>query len=153
MGRKSGSDPDKTANTYLALSVSALFGQVPPKPNQKHHLDLIGLLIDGFGSGFLKSGSGSAKKPGSIQIRIRNTAFGRLRLKLLKSSDFLLKKVLSLALKALFKDFVETESMQQIRETYLCKIRELYYYFTAILFSSAIRNRPISTRINVSIQT
>ena len=48
---------------------TVLFGQVTPKPNQKHHLDPIGLLMDGSGSGFLKSGSGSAKKPGSIRIR------------------------------------------------------------------------------------
>ena len=51
--------------------ITVLFGQVTPKPNQKHHLDPIGLLMDGSGSGFLKSRSGSAKKPGSI--RIRNT--------------------------------------------------------------------------------
>ena len=35
---------------------TGLFGQVPPKSNQKHNLDLIDLLIDG---------SGSAKEPGS----------------------------------------------------------------------------------------
>ena len=64
-----GTDPDPP---------HCFFGQVPPKPNQKHHLDLNGLLMDGSGSRFLKSGSGflksgSAKKPGSI--RIRNTVF------------------------------------------------------------------------------
>ena len=48
-----------------------LFGQAPPKPYQNHHLDPISLLMDG--SGLLKPGSGSAKKPGSIRIRIRNT--------------------------------------------------------------------------------
>ena len=49
------------------------FGQVPPGPkptgNKKHHSDPISMLIDG--SGFLKSISGSVKKPGTI--RIRNT--------------------------------------------------------------------------------
>ena len=48
---------------------TVLFGQAPPKPYQNHHLDPISLLMDG--SGLLKPGSGSAKKPGSI--RIRNT--------------------------------------------------------------------------------
>ena len=52
---------------------TVLFGQAPPKPYQNHPLDTISLLIDGSGSGLLKSGSGSAKKPGSIRIRIRNT--------------------------------------------------------------------------------
>ena len=50
--------------SYLALSTVntqySPFWKVSPKPNQKHHLDLNGLLMDG--SGFLKSGSGSAKK-------------------------------------------------------------------------------------------
>ena len=45
----------KTVNTVL-------FGQAPPKPNQKHLLEPTSLLMDR---------SGSAKKPGSI--RIRNT--------------------------------------------------------------------------------
>ena len=52
-----------------------LFGQVRPKPNLKRHWDPISLLMDGSGSGFLKSGSWSwsrsAKKPWST--RIRNT--------------------------------------------------------------------------------
>ena len=63
---------DKILISYLALSTvsTVLFGQVTPKPNQKHHLDPIGLLMDGSGSGFLKSGSGTAKKP---DIWIRNT--------------------------------------------------------------------------------
>ena len=54
-------------NSYIIFITlnTVLFGLVPPKPNQKHHLDLGSLLMDG--SGFLKSGS--AKKPGSIQIR------------------------------------------------------------------------------------
>ena len=47
---------------------TVLFGQVPPKPSQNHHLNDISLLMDGSVSGFLKSGSGSAKKPGSIRI-------------------------------------------------------------------------------------
>ena len=51
-------------NRYKTVSTS--------RPNQKHHLDAIGLLMDGSGSGFLKSGFWSAKKPGSIRIRIRN---------------------------------------------------------------------------------
>ena len=62
---------------YFILSTlnTVLFGQAPPKPNPKHHLELIDLLMDG--SECLKSGSGSgwAKKPGSIRIQIRNTAF------------------------------------------------------------------------------
>ena len=53
---------------------TVLFVQVPPKTNQKHHLDPISLFMDGSGSRFLKSGSGSAIKPGSI--RIRNTGYG-----------------------------------------------------------------------------
>ena len=47
-----------------------LFYKVTLKPNQKHHLDPIGLLMNRSGSGFLKSWSGSAK---SGSIRIRNT--------------------------------------------------------------------------------
>ena len=49
---------------------TVLFYKVPLKPNQKHHLDPIGLLMNRSGSGFLKSWSGSAK---SGSIRIRNT--------------------------------------------------------------------------------
>ena len=82
IGRNSGSDleksgsgsmkkPPKTVSTsrqvlYFIFSTlhTVLFGQVTPKPNQKNSLD-------GSGYGFLKSGYGSAKKPGSI--RIRNT--------------------------------------------------------------------------------
>ena len=74
-------DPDHWKNSwncnYKYIFVYIIFGtlnivlfvQVTPKPNQKHHLDLIRLLMEG--SGFLKNGSVSAKKPGSI--RIRNT--------------------------------------------------------------------------------
>ena len=40
---------------------TVLFGKAPPKPYQNYHLDPISLLMDG---------SGSAKKPGSIRIRI-----------------------------------------------------------------------------------
>ena len=36
-----------------------LFGQVPPKPNQKHYLNPISLLMDRSRSGFLKLESGS----------------------------------------------------------------------------------------------
>ena len=59
------------------------------------HLDPISLLTDE--SGLFKSGSGSAKKPGSIQIRIRNTVFmagsgfsksNRLRAPILASTIF-----------------------------------------------------------------
>ena len=53
---------------------TVLFGQTPPKPYQNHHLDPISLLMDGSGSGLLKPGFRSAKKPGSIRIRIQNTA-------------------------------------------------------------------------------
>ena len=46
---------------------TVLFGQVPPKPNQKQNLDPISLSLDRSrsGSGFLKSRSESAKKPES----------------------------------------------------------------------------------------
>ena len=50
---------------------TVLFGQVPPKPYQNHHLDTKSLLMDG--SGLIKPGSGSANKPGAIRNRIRNT--------------------------------------------------------------------------------
>ena len=40
---------------------TVFFGHVAPKPIQKHHLDPISLLMDG--SGFLQSGSRSAKNP------------------------------------------------------------------------------------------
>ena len=46
----------KTVNTsslfYFIFSTlnTVFFGQVPPKPNQKHHLDPISLLMDGSGS-------------------------------------------------------------------------------------------------------
>ena len=62
-------------NYFLVSTLNTvLFGQVPPKPNQKHHLYHISLLTDRFGSTFLKSGSGLTKKPGSIMIRmIRNS--------------------------------------------------------------------------------
>ena len=46
-------------------------GKVSPKPYQNHHLNSISLLM--FGSGLLKPGPGSAKKPESIRIRTRNT--------------------------------------------------------------------------------
>ena len=63
--------------SYLALLTLFFFCQAPPKPYQNHHLDHISLLMDG--SGLLKPGSGLAKKPGSIRIRIwiwiRNTGF------------------------------------------------------------------------------
>ena len=42
---------------------TALFDQAPPTPYQNHHLDPVSLLMDG--SGLLKPGSVSAKKPGS----------------------------------------------------------------------------------------
>ena len=64
-------DPDPWKKLHKTVSTvqvdifstlnTVLFGQVTPKSNKKHHLDPIGLLMDG--SGFLKSGSGSAKKP------------------------------------------------------------------------------------------
>ena len=57
-----------------------------PKPNQKHHLDPIDLLMDNSGSGFLKSGSRLAKKPGPI--RIRNTGTNH-RLTDLKQNNLL----------------------------------------------------------------
>ena len=60
---------------FSILKVNTVFfGQVPPKPNQKHNLDPIGFLMDG---------TGSAKKPGSI--RIRNTDFGSVFISLLRS--------------------------------------------------------------------
>ena len=63
---------------YFMFSIlkvnTVFFGQVPPKPNQKHNLDPIGFLMDG---------TGSAKKPGSI--RIRNTDFGSVFISLLRS--------------------------------------------------------------------
>ena len=61
---------------YILSSIlnTVLIGQAPPKPYQTHHLDPISLLIDG--SGLLKPGSGSAKKPGSI--RIQNTVINVL---------------------------------------------------------------------------
>ena len=37
--------------SYLALSTLSSFFQVPPKPNQKHHLAPISLLKDESGSG------------------------------------------------------------------------------------------------------
>ena len=63
--------------SYLALLTLFFFCQAPPKPYQNHHLDHISLLMDG--SGLLKPGSGSAKKPGSVRIRIRNTTFKLMR--------------------------------------------------------------------------
>ena len=54
---------------------TVLFGQATSKPNQKQHLDHIGLLMDRSGSWCSEYGSGSGKKTGSIQIRIRNTAY------------------------------------------------------------------------------
>ena len=70
-GSAENPDPDpwkKRPKTVSTVQVdifstlnTVLFGQVTPKSNKKHHLDPIGLLMDG--SGFLKSGSGSAKKP------------------------------------------------------------------------------------------
>ena len=64
---------------YCTTLDTILLGQVPPKPLIKeNHLGPISLLKqnpDGSGSGFLKSGSGSAKKLRSIQIRIRITDF------------------------------------------------------------------------------
>ena len=41
---------EKICISYLAISTLSFF-QVPPKPNQKHHLDPISLLMDGSGSG------------------------------------------------------------------------------------------------------
>ena len=65
IGQKSGCDPGKSGFakkvqklqqhveqiciSYLALSTLSSFFQVPPKPNQKHHLDPISLLMDGSG--------------------------------------------------------------------------------------------------------
>ena len=69
--QKSGSGYMKKKNIFdfiFSTLNTVLFGQVPPKPNTKHHLDPTSLLIDG---------SGSAKKPGSIRIRIQNTVFKR----------------------------------------------------------------------------
>ena len=62
-------DPQHWLLAYFIFGTlnTVLFGQVPPKPSQNHHLNDISLLMDGSVSGFLKSGS--AKKPGSIQIR------------------------------------------------------------------------------------
>ena len=54
--------------SYLALLILSFLVRLL----QNHHLDPISLLIDR--SGHLKPGSGPAKKPGSIRIRIRNTA-------------------------------------------------------------------------------
>ena len=56
----------------LALSIPVLSFSVRFLQNQinEHHLDPISLLKQKLdGSGFLKSGSGSEKKPGSIWIR------------------------------------------------------------------------------------
>ena len=50
------------------------------------HLDPISLLTDE--SGLFKSGSGSAKKPGSIQIRIRNTGKHILTAQIFRKSNF-----------------------------------------------------------------
>ena len=55
--------------SYLALLTLSFMVRLL----QKHHLDPVSLFMDG--SGLLKPGSGSAKKPGSIRIRIRNTGF------------------------------------------------------------------------------
>ena len=57
---------------YISYLAHCPFGQAPPKPCQNYHLDPISLFMDG--SLLLKPGSGLAKKPGSIRIRIRNTA-------------------------------------------------------------------------------
>ena len=53
-------EPQLEENDYVIFSTlnTVLLGQVPPKPNQ---LDIISLLMDGSGSGFLKSGSGFLK--------------------------------------------------------------------------------------------
>ena len=66
----------KYKKNNLSLSTLSIFGQYPPKSNQrksfKTRLDCYNIKskkTNGAGSGFLKSGS--AKKPGSI--RIRNT--------------------------------------------------------------------------------
>ena len=65
--RKSGSrsmkkTPYKYNFFYFPHWVQTVFfGHVAPKPIQKHHLDPISLLMDG--SGFLQSGSRSAKNP------------------------------------------------------------------------------------------
>ena len=94
IGQKSGSDPENSGSgsvkrpktgvnvekmLYLISSTlnTILFGQAPPKPYQNHYLDPINLFMDGSGSGLIKLGSGSAKKPGSIRIRIRNADFIR----------------------------------------------------------------------------
>ena len=63
---------------FISSTINTVFfGQASPYPHQNHHLDLIHFLMDGSGSGFLKLGSGSTKKHGSIRIRlrIRNTAY------------------------------------------------------------------------------
>ena len=57
---------------YISYLAHCPFGQAPPKPCQNHHLDPKSLFMDG--SVLLKPGSGLAKKPRSIRIRIRNTA-------------------------------------------------------------------------------
>ena len=56
---------DKIFISYLALSTvsTVLFGQVTPKPNQKYHLDPIGLLMYVSGSGFLSTDPDRRKNP------------------------------------------------------------------------------------------